>query len=270
MRLIPAGLVLGLTAAAFAQPSVTVDCAGASISSLSTNPADVVRTSTGTIDAAPGYQFVFNPIVRGTGFLGIVIIPADTPLGDVLNGFVPGSQRTLRGAVRNPGSGVPVTLDSETVAGTFSGISLSLTFEQSILADRRGRSAIRNIQKPFGLGISVVSGGGVFTTFSPPAATVSEFHFGGDLQSVRQTGLAPASGFGQLRYMDDPAFGPILGGPAEINTYPSPSTPQNVTQAQSAFGTASSFGLPLPGGEDDLVYRVSPPRNAGDPRMSHP
>ncbi|GJQ30805.1 MAG: hypothetical protein HBSAPP03_26890 [Phycisphaerae bacterium] len=265
MRLLAACAAVIISPAVLAQPSVFVDCAGASISSLSTNPPDVVRTSTGTIDAAAGYTFAFNPIVRGTGFLGVIVIPNDTPLGDVLNGFVVGSQRTLYGAVRNPGAGVPVTLDSETIAGTFSGISISLTFEQSILADRRGRSAIRNIVKPFGLGINVVSGGGVFQTFNPPPATVSEFHFEGNLQSVRQSGMAPASGFGLLRYLDDSAFGPILGGPAEINAYPNPPTPQNVTQAQSSFGLASSFGLPLPGGEDDVVYKTSPPRNAADP-----
>ncbi|MCC6951875.1 MAG: hypothetical protein IT433_10570, partial [Phycisphaerales bacterium] len=156
----------GLVVAAAGQPTVTVDCGGLSISSLSTNPPDVSRTSASTIDAASGYTFAFNPVVRGTGFLGAIVIPADTPLGDVLNGFVPGQQRILHGAVRNPGGAVPVQLDSETVNGTFSGISLSLTFVQDILSTRNGRAAIRDIQKPFGLGINVVSGGGVYNTFS--------------------------------------------------------------------------------------------------------
>ncbi|CAG1006962.1 hypothetical protein PHYC_03377 [Phycisphaerales bacterium] len=265
MRTIAVIALASLPSLALAQPSVFVDCSGASISSLSTNPPDIVRTSTGTIDAAPGYTFSFNPIVRGTGFLGIIIIPADTPLGDVLNGFLPGSQRTLYGAVRNPGASVPVTLDSETIAGTFSGLNISLTFEQSILADRRGQSAIRNIQKPFGLGINVVSGGGLFNTFTPPPAQITELHLDGDLLSVRQSGLAPASGPGRARYLDDSAFGPILGGPGQENIYPNPPTPQNVTQSQSAFGTTASFGLPPINGEDDTVYRVSPPRNLADP-----
>jgi hypothetical protein len=198
----------------------------------------------------------------------VVVIPNDTPLGDVLNGFVPGQQRILYGAVRNPPASVPVQLDSESIDGTFSGISLRLTFVQSVLADRRGQAAIRNIQKPFGLGINVVSGGAVFNTFSPPPARVTEFHFDGDLRSVREAGLHPASGPGKLRYLDDPAFGPILGGPGEENTYPNPPTPQDVTRQQSAFGTASSFGLPPvggSGGEEDVVYRVSPPRNLADP-----
>ncbi|MFZ2875363.1 MAG: hypothetical protein WAZ94_12895 [Phycisphaerales bacterium] len=255
----------GLAVAAAGQPTVTVDCSGLSISSLSTSPPDVSRTSAGTIDAASGYTFAFNPVVRGTGFLGVIVIPADTPLGDVLNGFVPGQQRILRGAVRNPGGAVPVQLDSETVNGTFSGISLSLTFVQDILSTRNGRAAIRDIQKPFGLGINVVSGGGVYNTFSPPPATLSEFHFDGDLTSVKQSGLAPASGPGRMRYLDDPAFGPILGGPGEETQYPTTPTPQGVTQAQSAFGTTAGFGLPPVGSEEDVVYRVSPPRNLADP-----
>ena len=180
-------VVLGgcvLSAAAQAQPSVTVDFTGASISSLSTNPSDLVRTSAGTIDAAGGYQFVFNPTVHTTGLLGGLLFPNPTPLGDVLNSFVPGQQRILRGAVRNPGAGVPVTLDTEIVAGTFSGLSISLTFDQKVLATRQGQAAIRNIAKPFGLGIAVDSGGAVFTTYVPPPAQKTEFHFDGDLQSV--------------------------------------------------------------------------------------
>ena len=38
-----------------------------------------------------------------------------------------------------------------------------------------------------------------------------------------------------------------------------------MTQAQSAFGLASSFGLPLINGEDDTVYKTSPTRNLSDP-----
>jgi hypothetical protein len=261
-------VLLGVLVSVFradAQPSAFVDFTGVNISSLSTNPPDVVRTSAGTIDASPGYTFAFNPIVRGTGFLGVVVIPVDTPLGDVLNGFVPGQQRLLYGAMRNPGNGLPVTLDREVVAGTFSGISISLTFEQRVLADRRAQSAIRNIQKPFGLGINVVSGGGVFNTFNPPPAQVSEFHFDGNLLSVRETGLAPASGPGRVRYLDDPAFGPILGGPGQETVYPNPPTPQDVTRQQSAFGSTAVFGLPPIGGEEDVVYRVSPPRNLAEP-----
>ncbi len=173
-----------LTSIALAQPTVTTDFGGVSISSLSTNPADVVRTSTGTIDAAGGYLFTFNPTVRTTGLLGSALFPNPTPLGDVLNFFVPGQQRIVKGAMRNPGAGVPVTLDTEVVGGTFSGFNISLTFEQKILANRQGQAAIRNIQKPFGLGIAVESGGAVFQTFTPPPATKTEFQFEGNLQSV--------------------------------------------------------------------------------------
>lgn len=253
------------TATVMGQPSVTVNFAGASIPSSGTNPPDLVRNSTGTIDTAPGYLFSFNPIVRGTGLLGFALIPTDRPLGDVLNGFVPGQQRILHGAVRNPEGTVPVRLDREIVAGVFSGISISLTFDQEILGDRRGSAGIRNITKPSGLGINVVSGGAVYTTWTPPIPVVSEFHFDGDLQSVKQSGLAPNSGPARVRYLDDSAFGPILGGPGALTSYPNPPTPQNITIQQSSFGTTTSFGIPGIGGVEDTVYRTSPPRNAMDP-----
>jgi hypothetical protein len=93
----------------------------------------------------------------------------------------------------------------------------------------------------------------------------TEWHFEGDLQSVRETFEAPESGPSRLRYLDDPAFGPIRGGPGQETQLPSPPTPTGVTQAQSMFGFASSFGIPLPGDEDDIVYRTSPTRNLADP-----
>jgi S1-C subfamily serine protease len=141
----------------WAQVSLSVDCSGVSFSSFSTNPADVVRTSTATINAAGGYQFVFNPIVSGTGLLGSTV-GSNKPLGDVLNTFVSGQHRILYGAMRNPGGGVPATLDTEVVGGTFSGITVSLTLQYQILANRTGQVSIRNIQKPLGLGLTVNSG----------------------------------------------------------------------------------------------------------------
>lgn len=250
---------------ALAQTSLSINFGGASISSLSTNPGDLVRTSTATIDAAPGYLTSFNPVVRGTGFLGVVVIPNDTALGDVLNGFVPGQQRILYAAIRNPGAGVPVQLSREVLNGTFSGLTLSLTFTQNVLANRTGQSGVRNITKPFGLGLNLVSGGAQYQTWTPPAAQTSEFHFDGDLMSVRETGLALSAGPGRMHYLDDPRHGAILGGPGQENVYPNPPTPQDVTRLQSAFGTTTSFGIPNVGGEEDTVYRVSPPRNLGSP-----
>ncbi len=265
-RVATTGVVAGLTPAiALAQPTVSVDFTGASVSSLSTSPADLVRTSAGTISPAEGYLFEFNPTVHTTGILGGLLFPNQTPLGDVLNFFVPGQQRITRGAMRNPGGAIPVTLDTEIVGGTFSGFTISLTFEQMILATGQGQAAIRNIQKPFGLGIAVDSGGAVFTTFTPPPAQTSEFHFDGDLLSVKETGLAPGAGNGKLRYLDDPAFGPILGGPGAETTYPTPPTPQDVTRQQSSFGTTTSFGIPSINGEEDTIYLTSPPRNLADP-----
>lgn len=274
------GAAAGVCAAAMALASVgsargqatmiTVDCSGASVPSFGSTP-DIVRTSTATIQAAPGYQFAFDPMVYGTGPFGFLIGgSADNPrpLGDVLNGFFVGGRRTLYGAMRNPNGTLPTLLDTEPVSGTFSGITLSLTFKQELLADGRGRASISNITRPPGVGIAVVSGGAVFNTWTPPAPVVSEWQFEGNLQSVKENGTAPASGPGKLRYLDDPAFGAILGGEGALDTLPSPATPTGVTQAQSGFGTTTSFGLPPVGGQVDGVYRTSPPRNMADPTNS--
>jgi len=258
-------IACALALPAAAQDSVFVDFAGAEIPSSQVNPPDVVRTSAGTISPAPGYLSAFDPVVEGTGFLGSILIPDPVPLGDVLNSFLPGSRRVLYAAVRNPPGTHPATLDIEVLAGTFSGLDLALTFRQEVLADGRGRSSITDIEKPFGLGLRVISGGAVYQRWTPPAPVVSEFHFDGDLLSVRESGVAAESGPAKVRYLDDPAFAPILGGPGQLDEYPDPPTPVDVTRQQSAFGTTASFGIPGVGGEEDTVYRTSPPRNLGDP-----
>jgi hypothetical protein len=237
-----------------------------SVPSLSTNPADVVRTSgTATVSAAPGYLYSFNPVVRGTGLLGGIVIPNPTPLGDVLNSFVPGQYRVVTGAMRNPPGTRPCRVFQNAVGGTFSGLAINLTLALEVLDTGVGQAGVRNISKPSGLGLSIVSGAGVITAWTPPPPVHTEWHFEGDLQSVRETFEAPESGPSRLRYLDDPAFGPIRGGPGQETQLPSPPTPTGVTQAQSMFGFASSFGIPLPGDEDDIVYRTSPTRNLADP-----
>jgi hypothetical protein len=260
-----AAVVAGLAGWAMGQPSVTVDLSGASIPSTGT-PSDVVRTSApNTIDAATGYTYSFNPIVHGSGLLGTILIPTNTPLGDVLNTFYAGSYKTVFGAVRNPGGAVPVTAFNQVVSGTFSGLTINLTLVFDVQADRTARAAIRNIQRPSGAGLNVVSGGATMQVFTPPPPVHSEWHLDGNLQSVKESGLAPSSGPSKIRHLDDHAFGPILGGPGATTTYPNPPTPQDITQAQSAFGTCSSFGIPTIGGVDYTVYKTSPSRNLSDP-----
>ena len=261
----PLSAIALLASHAHGQESAFVDLSGVSISSLSSNPPDVVRNSPTPISPASGYLFSINPIVRGTGFLGAIFIPSATPLGDVLNTFVPGSVGVLAGATRNPGGAIPVQVDREVVGGSFSGLDISLTLDLRILGNGTAQAGLLNITKPIGFGLSVVSGGASFQRFTPPPATSSEWHFDGNLLSVRQTGLAPESGAGKIRFLDDPAFGPILGGPGETTTLPNPPTPTGVTSLQSAFGTTSSFGISSINGVDAQVFRTSPPRNLADP-----
>jgi hypothetical protein len=249
-----------------AQPSVSVDMAGIAISSTSTRPADVVRTSgANTVDASPGYLYEFNPTIRGTGLLGIITIPSPTPLGDVLNTFVPGQYRVVKGAMRNPPGTRPAQVFFNSVGGTFSGLTINLTLDLDVLANGTGQAAIRNITKPSGLGLSVTSGAAIITAFVPPAPVVTEWHLSSGLLSVKQNGLYPSSGPSQLAFLDDVRFGAILGGPGQETQLPSPPTPHNVTQSQSAFGTLSDFGLPAVAGVDASIMRVSPPRNISDP-----
>lgn len=255
-----------LISAAHAQPSVSIDLDGVSISSSSTAPADVSRNSgANTVNAAPGYLYEFNPTIRGTGLLGIITIPSATPLGDVLNTFVPGQYRVVKGAMRNPPGTRPCQVFFNSVGGTFSGLTINLTLDLDVLSSGVGQAAIRNITKPSGLGLSVVSGGGVITTWNPPAPVLTEWHFDTGLESVRESGLFPTSGPSKLAYLDDARFGPILGGPGSETQQPSPPTPHGVTQAQSQIATLSSFGLELVNGVDASVMRVSPPRNAQAP-----
>ncbi len=259
--------LLAICGHAAAQSStITVDCSGASISSTASTVPDIVRTSTTTILPAPGYTWGFNPNVTGTGLFGGSVVGTNQPLFSVLNGLFTGGGRTLFGAMRNPAGTLPTKLDTEVVATVVSGSNISLTFEQQLLADGRGQSAIRNIIRPqFLLGLNVISGGLVVNTFTPPAPLKSEWHFDGNLQSVKESGLAATSGPSKIRYLDDPAFGPVLGGVGNEGNYPSPVTLTGVTQTQSAFGTTTSFGIPSIGASVDTVYKTSAPRNAGAP-----
>src|SRR5262249_13797010 len=93
-QLMAAAAATALAAAAHAQTSVSVDMTNASIPSSGSTP-DIVRTSSpNTINAATGYTFSFNPVVHGSGFLGLLLVPNNTPLADVLNTFYAGGYHT--------------------------------------------------------------------------------------------------------------------------------------------------------------------------------
>jgi hypothetical protein len=263
----------GIPSAAFAQSTVNIPLVGNAIPSSGQTAPDYVRTSTpSTISPAPGYTFSFNPLVRGTGLLGAILIgTTPRPLGDVFIQFEPGQYRLAFGAVRNspPGgsSTIPLRVYSQSLGGTFSGLTINLTTQLEILSNGIAQGAIRNIVKPAGFGIEVTSGGAVITVNNTlPPRVISEWHFDGDLRSVRESGVAPASGPSKLRYLDDPAFGPILGGPGNEDNFPNPPTPTDITRQQSAFNTCAAFGIaPLGGRSDEVVYRTSPARNLADP-----
>ncbi|MGD9690740.1 MAG: hypothetical protein AB7K52_14680 [Phycisphaerales bacterium] len=268
-RVAPLGFGLAgvLASVAAADPVVNIGMGGASIPLFTTTPPDVVRTSAPAIlDAAGGYRYTFNPSVQGTGLMAL-IIPSATPLGDVIVnvGEAPGMYRITYGAMRNPSGTRPARVYAETVAATVSGSDIRLTLALDVRADGVAEAAIRNIVKPSLVGLNITSGGATLEAWTPPAAVASEWHFGGDLRSVKETGLAPGSGPSRLRYLDDPAFGAVLGGTMTLPSYPNPPLPTGVTAAQSAFGTTSSFGISAINGSDAEVYRVSPPRNLSDP-----
>jgi hypothetical protein len=254
---------------AMGQTQVFVNLQGTPIPSSGQTAPDYVKTSApNTISAASGYTFTFNPMVRGTGLLGLLVIGSTPkPLGDVFIQLQPGQWRLTYGAVRNPGGTIPARCYSQSVGGTFAGLAINLTTQLEIAGNGIAQGSIRDIVKPAGFGVDVTSGGAfINTATSLPARVETEWHFDGDLLSVRENGEFPGSGPSKLRYLDDPSFGPILGGPGQEDEYPSPPTPQDVTRQQSAFGSCASFGIaPIGGSADEVVYRTSPTRNLADP-----
>ena len=276
-----AGLALAITAAAPSTASAqtaTVDVGNITLNcpfSFSCGP--FTRTSQNnpvpsgtaqTVPASNGYRYQVGGTIRTTGTFA-TIIPSGSSIAAAFETLAPGSSVILDGYVRNASGAIPTELVRQSFAGTTAGITAALTLRLSIENGTGGLPGVAfvrfqdiNLPPSFiagQLGFNAGSFGRVITTPGIPVQT-SEWQFQGDLSSVSVTGAGP----GRMRYLDDPAFGTILGGPG-AETTPTPGTPTGRTAIQSAFGTTADFGIPGPGGSPDTVYRISPARNTANP-----
>jgi hypothetical protein len=208
---------------------------------------------------ADGYAYVLDGIVSTSGLLGAAI-PSGSTLAEALDAISPGGSRVLTGYSRNFGGGLPDPINQvflQKYAGEFSGIEMGLTLAVSITDTGVGRFEIKDIDIPLGLiagSLEVTSGTAAITTWVPSTPQLTEWHFDGDFTPA--TGSAAAA----LRYLDDPAFGTILGGINDPET-PDPTTPTGVTEAQSSLTTTDALGIVGPGGENATVFVTSPARN---------
>ncbi len=212
---------------------------------------------------ATGYHYHLDGTVLTSGLVG-GIIPSGSTLGEMLDILDPGQSRLLDGYVRNPSGTLPNPHNSiwlQTYADNIFGIDLGLTLDLSITDTGVGVFEIRNIDIPLGIvfgTLEINPGSALIETWTPSPRQETEWHFDTDLSSVS------GSGPSEIRYLDDPAFGTILGGIGNEDT-PNPSNPTGVTQAQSSFTTTDALGIAGPGGSNDAVYVTSPARNLSDP-----
>ena len=220
-----------------------------------------------TILPAFGYAYDIKGVVTTTGLFGS-IVPSGSTLQQALDFIEPGNGRILRGFVRHHDGSLSApksTVLFQHFAGTLSGLDLGITLESWINPSGFGVFQLRDIDIPFGPlagTMKVDSGTAEIRTWVPSPRQETEWHFSGSLAPVQ--GSAGSS----LRYLDDPAFGTILGGIGNENT-PDPSIPHGVTAMQSSFTTTQALGIPGPGGLDDLVYAASPARNLATGNPDH-
>lgn len=264
-----AALALLASAASAQLVQVTIDLTGVQIQKPLFGPIpDQVRTSVahpipaGTaqrLNAAGGFSFDLDATLNTTGLLA-TIIPSGSTIGDIIDLLVPGNSRLLAGHVRNPSGTRPTPI----MLNPFEGVLPVLELDAYLMvrldqdADGTTRFGLVDMEIP-GLALlgsaTATSGRAIVSTWTPSAPQATEFHFDG--------GFAPAAGStgaAAIRYLDDAAFGTILGGHGSMTT-PNPGTPTGITQAQSQFTTTTALGIPGPGGEADEVYVTSPARN---------
>lgn len=265
----------GLAAAAcpaFAQPDhdVVVDATGVELRCQLFGPCfpDQYRDSedhplpAGTpqfILPAAGYSYFLEGVVSTSGLIGAAI-PSGSTLAEAMDAIDPGGSRVLNGYSRNYDAALPDPVNQvffQRYVGEFSGIELGLALEVSITAAGVGVFEVKDIDIPLGFlagSLEITEGSATIETWIPSAPQLTEWHF--------DDAFAPAAGSAaaDIRYLDDPAFGAVLGGESDPET-PDPTTPTGVTAAQSSFTTTAALGIPGPGGDADSVYVTSPARN---------
>ncbi len=262
----------GLSAPVFAQPDndVVVDASGVELRCSLFGPCfeNQYRDSQANplpagppqlILPASGYSYLLEGLVESSGLMSVAI-PSGSTLAEAMDSIVPGGSRVLNGYSRNFSGGLPDPSNQvflQRYVGEFSGIELGLALKVSVTDGGVGVFEIRDIDIPLGLlagSLEVVSGSATIETWEPSPPQLTEWHFDGDFTS------ADGSASADIRFLDDPAFGMILGGIDNPET-PDPTTPTGVTAAQSSFTTTDALGIVGPGGQSDEVFVTSPARN---------
>lgn len=262
------------------------------------NPPLTYTTAPGVIDASEAYVIEFIPFVTALGtplqiFTAAFELddegqPSGTPfpLRGAINqfgDFIPDVELYLfDGAIENPGGALP----TNTLVRTFDisgqpipGFPFKYTYTVTINADRSITVTFQDVNLSFAGPLTIVNApftatipidgvGNVF--FGPSTMTIrtatlpqetdieSEFRF--------DNGLAPANGPARMAFLDDPRFadqpGDQDGNPVlqRVGNFIEPNPQYGFTEAQTDFGPASSFGIPLIGGQDPNVMQVSPAR----------
>ncbi|RMH14152.1 MAG: hypothetical protein D6695_02060 [Planctomycetota bacterium] len=208
---------------------------------------------------ADGYHYTLEGIVATEGLISLAI-PSGSTLAEAMEAIVPGGSRVLEGYSRNFSGALPDPVNQvflQQYAGSFGGIEMALTLAVTISDTGVGQFRVYDIDIPLGLlagSMELTSGSATIETWVPSTPQGTEWHFNGSFEP------APGSAGAMIRYLDDPAFAPILGGIDNPDS-PDPTTPTGVTEAQSSFTTTDALGIVGPGGENATVYVTSPARN---------
>ena len=205
-----------------------------------------------------GYSYSIDGTVTTSGVIGS-IIPSGSTIPQMLDILSPGASKLARGWVRNPQGTIPTNVYVQRFDGTFAGLAVGLTLNVTLNASGTAYFDITNITIPLGSlagSLRINSGTTNVSRWTPTEQQATEWHFDGDFDPVIGTR-------GKIGYLDDAAFGTILGGVGNEEN-PNPAAPNGVTDAQSSFGTTDSFGIPGIGGVSDTVYKTSPARNLAD------
>ncbi len=210
--------------------------------------------------AADGYRYSANGIVETSGLIA-GSVPSGSTLGEVFNIFQAGQSILLDGYIRNLAGGLPApknTMFFQRFEGELISLDVGLSLEFWIADSGMSVFELRDLDIPLGGlagSIEIIDGQASMETWVPSPPQETEWHFDADLSAVEGTA--------KLRYLDDPAFGEVLGA-IDLDT-PDPNIPLGTTEAQSTFTTTTSLGIPGPGGEEATVYVTSPARNLADP-----
>ena len=250
--------------------SVGVDLTGVMVDFPS--PPDITRDSLNdpapgsdtAINESDGYMFSINGLLQLRDPIFGAALGNPVLLTDLLDQLQPGNSRLLSGWIRNQRVGLlpsGITVWQEQFVGGAFGAELDIRLEVTIDASGVVTFAVRDISSSLGFltpTLDFVNGTATLSTWAASDPQITEWHFDGNFDP------AGGSDNSAIRFLDDPAFGTILGGIGNEEV-PNPGTPTGVTAAQSSFTDTAAAGLPSPGGINSGVFLTSPARNVSDP-----